>query len=298
MSNHKNEQGFVPIEIAGIIAVIIIVATVGFLLFNNRNNAASKTDTSDTSQKLTPKQIEATKVVNVPKLSQKGEVSGSFVQNNGVSWATGQKEAYIGVSVSDASKTSKVEFYANNLDKTSLRQTISTPSVGTLFQYNWPLSDVPGGTYHWLAKIYDKNGNVQLARNDLGDSYIDMVVNVSTSAPNTGSVSGTFVQQNNVSWPSSQNEAYIGVSIDNLSQVSKVEWYVGSFAPTNLIATRTGGGVKNLTGPGGLMQHNWPLNNISAGTYRILVKVYDASGAYQIAKNSEGGLYIDMNVKL
>lgn len=297
MTYQKNSKGFAHIGIIAVLTVITLVVVVGLLVFRNRDKTSSKTETKQTQQKLTPKQIEATKVVTVPDLQQKGDVTGSFVQNNGVSWPDSQQVGYIGVTVSNPANVSKVEWYLNNLDRGSLKYAQTKASVGSLYQYDWSLQGLPGGVYHWLAKIYDKNGKVQLAKNNLGDSYIDMIVNVAESTNDNGTVSGTFVQQNNVSWPGSQSEAYVGVSVDNLSKISKVEWYLGSFSPENMLASQAGGGVKNLNDAGGLVQYNWPISQVPSGTYRILARVYDSAGNYQVVKNSQGGLFVDMKIK-
>ena len=215
---------------------------------------------------------------------QNGQVTGSFTQAQNSVWPTGQEIAYIGVSVTPANPkatVSKVEWY---LDDT-LYNTATKPSVGNLYQYDWPIAKLVTGWYHWTAKVYDSNGNYQLVRAQDGKPYINMKVT------NLGAVKGKFVQQQNTSWPNKQEVAYVGLNVSDPSKVSKVEWYLGKIDPTNLQHTAYKANV------GTLYQYDWPIAKLPKGTYRWRVLIYDTNGLTRQAANNLGKGYVDMLVK-
>lgn len=112
-----------------------------------------------------------------------------------------------------------------------------------------------------------------------------------------GTVTGTFVQQENSTWPSAQTTIYIGVSADNVKNVSKVEWYLNSFSGTLLHST-TASSANDQNDNGGLYQFDWDVSGLSPGTYRVVARVYDSSGNYQIVTNNLGQPYLDTIVKM
>lgn len=275
--------------ILGAVGVILIVIFAGYRVSRQSNNSGNK-QASVKSTKIKAKPIDTSikEVQNLPK-SKMGAISGTFVQANNSVWPTGQREVYIGLNAGNGTNVSKVEWLLVTAGVTSLRHTATKPSVGNLFQYNWDVSGFPSGTYHWIAKVYDVDGKVQLAKNNNGDPYLDMSI---TQVETPGTVSGTFVQRNDSTWPAGQREIYIGLNAGNSSgtDVSKVEWYVNDIKPETLLHSVTRASVGNL------FQFNWNIQSLSAGKYRVQVKVYDSEGHYQLAKNNNGDPYLDTTI--
>jgi hypothetical protein len=106
-----------------------------------------------------------------------GNTTGKFSQSGG-SWPATQQEVYIGIQVSPADGVSKVEWYLNNDNPSSLYATSSQPAAQGLYQLNWDWasSGYAAGNYRWIVKVYDTNGNYQYALNQQGQKYLDMHV--------------------------------------------------------------------------------------------------------------------------
>ncbi len=195
----KNSKGFSAIETLLIVVIVGIIGGTGWYVLHAKNNAdknlneAVKTNLKASAKELSksassgpatqspvsPAPPPATNSQTGGVSNTPGKVSGVFVGPNNNSWPNAQTTAYIGLNVSDASQVSKVEWYLGKYTaaaKPTLQHTETSPRVGTLYQYDWPIKDLAKGTYHWTARVYDKDGNYQLVKNTDGGDYVDMLV--------------------------------------------------------------------------------------------------------------------------
>jgi len=109
---------------------------------------------------------------------------------------------------------------------------------------------------------------------------------IPTPPPATGTIAASFIQQDGSEWR--QSEAYIGVSVSDWQNASKVEWYEGTDNPT-LKFTDTQH-TQNL------FQYNWPIKFVPKGKYHWTARVYDTAGNFQYVTNNHNQPYVDMIV--
>jgi hypothetical protein len=171
-----NNKGFSAIMAILIVVIVGIIGATGWYVYQSTRNSSVLMNNVQQSGNLSSKQIKKANLVVVAPKNQAGEINGTFVQRNGSSWPSTQSEAYIGINVDNVDKVSKVEWYLNNFDSSSLVYKATSPSVGNLYQYNWWIKDLPAGTYRIVAKVYDKNNNSQVVKNSDGNPYVDMSV--------------------------------------------------------------------------------------------------------------------------
>lgn len=114
-----------------------------------------------------------------------------------------------------------------------------------------------------------------------------------TSTAPLGTASGKFVQPEGSKWPATQTTIYIGVSVDGNDNASRVEWYLNDFSASPLYSQSSGLSSSSNT----LYQFDWNVSNLKPGTYRIVAKVFDKKGNFQIVTNNIGAPYLDTTVK-
>lgn len=192
----KHQNGSVVIILLGLLSVVIIIGA-GFVIKSKNSRAsiasdhpasttatrpASRTNSLEAERPQPPitsgtnNRVPLTAETKVPLVE--GIASGKFSQPNNTDWSTGQPFAYIGVMIDPgaASQVKRVEWYQVTGGEEALKYTQSSTSTPALYQYDWPISGVSNGKYHWLAKIYDMQDNYKLAVNNEGGSYVDMTV--------------------------------------------------------------------------------------------------------------------------
>lgn len=192
----KHQNGSVIIVLLILVGLIFIVGA-GLVIKNNNsktsiasNNAVSATPAlpaSSTSRLKSERsqpsiangandKVPLTPEAKAPPIE--GVASGEFSQPNNTDWSTGQPFAYIGVMIDPgtASQVKRVEWYQVTGGEEVLRYVQSSTSTPALYQYDWPISSVSNGKYHWLVKIYDMQDNYKLAINNEGGGYVDMTV--------------------------------------------------------------------------------------------------------------------------
>ncbi|RTK95164.1 hypothetical protein EKI60_01770 [Candidatus Saccharibacteria bacterium] len=286
----KNQNGIAhPLVLVAVVGAVLIIGFVGYRVSQSGKTRSNQTSVAPQKKtKIKPIDSTVTEAKKTPK-DEKSAIAGTFVQQNNVAWPAGQKEGYVGLNAGNAaaSDVSKVEWYLVNTATSDLRHTADSSSVGNLFQYNWSLEGLPAGTYRWVVRVYDTNGKFSFALNNEGNPYLDQMI---TQVETLGTVAGTFVQQNDITWPRGQREIYIGLNAGNGMDVSKVEWYINSLEADAL--------AHSVTRPaaGNLYQFNWNVQGLASGKYRVQVKVYDTNGNYQLVKNNNGNTYLDTNI--
>ena len=148
----------------------------------------------------------------------------------------------ITANASDAVGVSKVEFYVNNVLKST--------DTSAPYAYSWDTAAVAAGTYTLMAKAYDAAGNVGQSSSVSVSIYKDTTVpTVSLTSPaNNATVSGTV--------------AITANAADNIG-VSKVEFYRNG----TLLAA---GNVAPYS-------YNWNTTSVANGAYSLTAKAFDAS---------------------
>lgn len=190
---NKNQEGFGVVEVIILAVIVSVIAGIGFLVVRKEQNSPTQQSSAnvssdkdnagkdemeqsankpyDAEQDVKPRD---TIVREEPREIVPGTIAGQFSQSPESTWPSGQTIAYIGVSTPNGSKVSKVEWYLGEGSQ-ELKHTLKT-GPSSLYQYNWPISSLPNGKYHWTARVYDESGNYQLVKARDGNDYINMYV--------------------------------------------------------------------------------------------------------------------------
>ncbi len=289
MKSITNEHGIM--HLGSLLIFSLVTAAIGYTAFRVFAATPQNQVQVENSSVQAPKAVDSDVNMLLEAETQRtpGTVTATFSQSNPASWPNGQTVAYVGINVDPTKVKSvkKVEWYLNNTKTGSLAHTQTSPRVGNLYQYDWPIKSLVSGPYRWIVKVYDTKGNYRLAQSAPRVPYVDMIVNNNVQ----GKVSGRFTQNHMTTWVPTQGTAYVGLNISQIDAASKVEWYLNNTSATSLKFTQT----KAYAGT--LYQYDWLLASYPAGTYRWFAKAYDKSGNYQLVTNNLGYPFVDMVVQ-
>lgn len=104
-------------------------------------------------------------------------------------------------------------------------------------------------------------------------------------------LTATFVNLNNTNpIPTSQSPLELGLNMSAPSQVSKVEWYLGSMDKKDLKFTDKGRG-ESLYYP-----YKWDISKLSTGKYKWMARVYDNDGKPIVAKSKDNKAFLEVSI--
>ncbi len=227
---------------------------------------------------------------------------GYFAPDENTAFANKNNVEQLAVRVDKSIKVNKVEWYLNNTKPSSLQATTdrgTTISNVKSYAYNWKVTNLGAGSYHWLAKIYTPTGN-SLALNNQGNRHLDALV------IGAGGWAGKFAQKQHEDVSNNKPTAPIDVVTNecNYPKPPVVEWYIGNTKVASSshpisdvvpIVNIDCGLFNNQQHHILTFRYNFPTTGIT-GPVTFYAKVIDSNGKARLATNNQGDYYLTIHI--